>query len=362
MADLADVAEIRLVAKKKTKSVVWNYFGFEPNEDGAPKNENEAICRLCRKKVAAKQGNTSNLLAHVRANHPATHARITTGKQRATDAASRSSAGLGVDPGASTSTESTASTSVKQGTIKDAFSRATKYSRQSSRWKELTDSVTHFLAKEMLPFYTVEKRGFKAMLSKFDRQYELPGRRHFSKVAIPQLYTQVRSRVEDEMREADFFSATTDMWSSSNMEPYMSFTIHFISPDWKLQSRCLDTSFLPESHTAENLANALRSTLTQWNLPVSKLSCITTDNGANIVAAIRQLQWPWLNCFGHNLNLGVTRAITDEPQRQRTSRALGLCRSIVGSFSHSWSLKKELTKTQGNLNLPEHSLITVGTH
>ncbi len=85
-------------------------------------------------------------------------------------------------------------------------------------------------------------------------------------------------------------------------------------------------------------------TLRDWQLDEKKLTAITTGNAANIAAAIRPLKWPWLNCFGHYLNLAVMNAVQD--QRQKTDRALGLCREINTAFSHSWHRKRELQKKQ----------------
>uniref|UniRef100_A0A669C519 HAT C-terminal dimerisation domain-containing protein n=1 Tax=Oreochromis niloticus TaxID=8128 RepID=A0A669C519_ORENI len=42
----------------------------------------------------------------------------------------------------------------------------------------------------------------------------------------------------------------------------------------------------------------------------------------------------------------------------RVSRAIGLCKKLVGHFSHSWKKKAALTEAQKELKLPEHSLIT----
>lgn len=212
----------------------------------------------------------------------------------------------------------------------------------------------------MVSFHTVEKKSFKDMIKALDAQYELPGRKYFSKTAIPELYNKVRQEVQVLLSGADSYSLTTDMWSSVNMTPYMSLTVHTITPEWKLESKCLQTSYFPESHTADNLAAALRDALRDWQLDENKLSAITTDNAANIAAAIRSLHWPWLNCFGHNLNLAVTNAVQD--QRQKTERALGLCRNINAAFSHSWHRKRELHMKQVELGLPEHSLITVSLH
>lgn len=40
------------------------------------------------------------------------------------------------------------------------------------------------------------------------------------------------------------------------------------------------------------------------------------------------------------------------------SRAIGLCKKLVGHFSHSWKKKAALIEAQRELKLPEHSLIT----
>ena len=42
----------------------------------------------------------------------------------------------------------------------------------------------------------------------------------------------------------------------------------------------------------------------------------------------------------------------------RITRAVGLCKKIVGHFSHSWKAKAKLKETQKEMELPEHSLIT----
>lgn len=94
------------------------------------------------------------------------------------------------------------------------------------------------------------------------------------------------------------------MWSSSKMTPYMSLTIHYITDDCTLQSKCLETRFILENHTAIVLAENLQTALADWGLQEMKMACITTDNGANIAAAIiKHLGWPCLNCFGHNLTV-----------------------------------------------------------
>ena len=71
------------------------------------------------------------------------------------------------------------------------------------------------------------------------------------------------------------------MWSSEGMKPYLSYTIHYID-NWEMKSKCLQTTFMPQDHTEENLDDAMRSTLETWGLEEGKQICLTTDSGSNM--------------------------------------------------------------------------------
>ena len=93
----------------------------------------------------------------------------------------------------------------------------------------------------------------------------------------------------NEMSHAQYFTATTDLWSSA--------AIHQLhSPlcwgQLEAAKLCLQTMYCPEDHTGENLAPALESTLEAWKLEPEQLSCLTTDNGSNFLKAARLLDWP----------------------------------------------------------------------
>ena len=130
------------------------------------------------------------------------------------------------------------------------------------------------------------------------------------------------------------------------LELYMSYTIHYVAADWTLQSRCLQTLYLPE---------ALTGTLEDCGLDSSKQSCLATDNGSNICCAIYMLKWTHLRYFGHSLDLAIVNSMQDEP---RINRAFGVCRKLVSAFSHSWKRKRELENTQLELGVPTHSLVS----
>lgn len=69
------------------------------------------------------------------------------------------------------------------------------------------------------------------------------------------MYNAVKADVRKSLAQGEFFAATTDLWTSESGArlPYISFTIHYLTPDWQLESHCLETLFFPEDHAAQNI-------------------------------------------------------------------------------------------------------------
>ena len=88
----------------------------------------------------------------------------------------------------------------------------------------------------------------------------------------------------------------------------------------------METLYLPQSHTGTSIAKVLESILEFWGLKSEQQICITTDNGSNMVAAITNLGWTHLSCFGQNLNLAVTNSMKGEG---RITQAVGVCKKVV---------------------------------
>ena len=123
----------------------------------------------------------------------------------------------------------------------------------------------------------------------FDGRYRLPSCKYFSETAIPSLYSNERAKLLEELSHiAVHFSATTDIWNSAGLKPYISYAIHYINANWMLQSKYLQIHYLPEDHTSEILADSLTTTMDLWKLKSEYQVCITTDSGSNIV--LRQLK------------------------------------------------------------------------
>ena len=207
-----------LVLKENSTSLVWNYFGLKAGEDGKPINSEKAICRVtsgCTKKpVLAKGRNTSNLLTHFKRHHPKQYAELIEAQEK------------------KKAKDKSLKRSQRQAKLKVVDQSAAIYGRGSKRWQELNHSVSYCIAKDMMPIHMVKKEGFKVLLEWFDSKYELPSRKYFSQTALPALYAKTREAVNkelEEVKEAGYFAATTDLWSSAISEPYISYTVHFIN-------------------------------------------------------------------------------------------------------------------------------------
>ena len=113
-----------------------------------------------------------------------------------------------------------------------------------------------------MPIRIVERPRFREMLTKLEPWYELPSHKYFTKMAIPSVYTKTHDNTAASLRNMQYYSITTDMWSATGtMTPYMAVTVHYIDAEWRLQSHCFQTIFVLKDHTAENLTTVLQEIL-----------------------------------------------------------------------------------------------------
>ncbi|GAA6100423.1 zinc finger BED domain-containing protein 1-like [Tachysurus ichikawai] len=132
--------------------------------------------------------------------------------------------------------------------------------------------------------------------------------------------------------------------------------VHFVDEKFELNSCCLQTAYFPDDQLGENIALGLRGALAAWDLCEDRQVSITKDNGTNIVKSVELIQWTRIQCLGHRHNLTIENALKDNAQC--INRAIGICRKIVGHFSHSWKKRVALREAQQELNIPEHAMVT----
>lgn len=92
----------------------------------------------------------------------------------------------------------------------------------------------------MRPVRIVEGEGFKELLRTLEPGYTVPTRATVMDV-VHTKYLSIRSDIYMAIQDCEAVSFTTDIWTSLQMEAYLTVTSHFITGDWRLESFVLET-------------------------------------------------------------------------------------------------------------------------
>ena len=155
-----------------------------------------------------------------------------------------------------------------------------------------------------------------------------------------------------------WFAVTCDGWTSRANHSYLSVTLYYINNKWELKCFLLETGEMVEQHTAINLANYLEEALARWNLPITQISAVVTDNASNITAAIARLERQHIGCFSHTLQLSVQKALNLPVML----RAIARGKRLVSHFHSSVKSTNVLRQKQRDLKHTEHKLIQVNLY
>lgn len=104
---------------------------------------------------------------------------------------------------------------------------------------------------------------------------------------------------------------------------------------------------LNESHTADYIGEEILKCLCDWDIPKHKIMAVVSDNGANIIKAVKDSfgTYKHVPCFAHTINLVVEHSIA---KTVILNDLLSNVREIVKYFKRSTSLSDELRKQQLN--------------
>jgi len=133
----------------------------------------------------------------------------------------------------------------------------------------------------------VEGREFQELMEYCEPQYTVPSWKHISKLF--DRYTSVKSLLTNKLRSDAFsLSLTTDTWTTSSMEAYISLTCHFLTSQWEFVDCVFATRTFHDHHTG----NKISSTIKEIPVEISDriVSCIVHDQGSNVRWATYLLQ------------------------------------------------------------------------
>ncbi|XP_060877420.1 E3 SUMO-protein ligase ZBED1-like [Metopolophium dirhodum] len=213
--------------------------------------------------------------------------------------------------------------------------------------KAFYEAIVRMIAEDLQPLSIVENEGFKNMVNLLDSRYKIPSRRALGRTIIPNMYTNVRNKVQTLLNDTSYIAITTDIWTSINTDSFKTMTAHFFPKEQsKLKTVVLCTKKLEHSHTGAHLDEIMTSELNSWGI-LDKVVAIVTDGGSNIKSAVRLMDIQHIPCTAHKLNLVVQQAlylgeehsageeINELHDSDKMKRILKKCRSILGFFKRS---------------------------
>lgn len=219
------------------------------------------------------------------------------------------------------------------------------------------------IALDFQPYSVVENRGFKELLHVLEPKYQIPSRTTFSRKILPDMYNKLVRSVKGTMETdllsgsrcpAPAFTFTTDMWTSRAMDPYISFTLSYITDQFQLKTFALENKYFPGSHTAERILETLEKTMDEWSLPSQIPIFCVRDNGSNLKAAIRHSVWYDVACFAHSLQLAIADAIRCV---EGMENMLKKCKQIVSHYHHSSVAGGRIDNFRQQSNLPQYEFV-----
>ncbi|XP_005986354.1 zinc finger BED domain-containing protein 6 [Latimeria chalumnae] len=405
---------------KRATSLVWNFFYIDEHA------RSRAVCTLCNKSVSrGKEGThlgTSTLRRHLQYVHTLVWTKATgtaTGaveeeleqleamgrgdaemesmdvsfpSPRGSDvnisscfASKRHSSDSATVLSASQNTTMFSSTLVSKGllgkrksstvlpgtrqlVIQQTVENKSKYTQNHPVAQEINRAVAEMIALDLLPFSFVSNGGFKRLMEVVAPRYQIPSRTYFSTKALPNLYSALRARLNQALKEAQNRKVhlTTDMWTSGQTTDYMTLTAHWVTfklgpsaapsvntSTLRKQAALCITGF-DKDHTADDILEELNKKIGSWLTPKSlSTGFIVSGNEANVMYAISEGGFAHIPSFAHCLNLLMHDFLSDD---RNVQSMLVVVRKICSLFSHSVKARKSLRELQQANNLPQHQL------
>lgn len=315
-------------------SKYWVHFGFR-KVDGEVKKD-ATVCRLC-KSVLKFHKNTSGMKNHLRFIHPSEYQDIE--RQQPSTA-------IVTTPGPSDS-QSSLFQFIKKKNVE-------KLPSSSKRAREITDSIVKWVARDLRPMSIVSDQGFLNLMDICEPKYTVPHRLTIENHMV-KLYDTKRTILVEELKQAPSVNLTTDCWTSFATDAYITITSHWLNSKWEQKSFVLQTRELRESHNSENLANALKKCLEDFQVPLTSVKACTTDNASAAINSIRLLDGvTHIPCLAHTLNLAVQKGLQSG---RDIAKIISRLKSTAAHFHTSSKDRYLLKDKQKLLGIAEHEVI-----
>lgn len=300
---------------------LYNYFTKEavPRTSKEDQQHYRGICKKCKKVLVMNKGSTGGLLTHLKFCHTNDFTEyikqkklFEESKKRAIDDLDEVEAELGETP-----TKKIKSVMTQQSLEK--FASVKKWPLKSEQQNEFDMVLTLSMASCSLPFNVVETEGFQFLVNYLQPRANMKKARTFSKFKLPLAYDNmtkvVMAQIQRDVPHCSGVAVTTDGWTSRSGDPYLSLTLHYIDPAFKLKKVSLKCHHFDSRHTGQAIAKEIDALILEY--PALRRKDLTiaavTDAASNVTSAIKLSKKCaiHLRCCDHALNNSL-KAATDK--------------------------------------------------
>ncbi|CAG8650256.1 3114_t:CDS:1 [Ambispora gerdemannii] len=218
-------------------------------------------------------------------------------------------------------------------------------------------AITEWLIVDNHPLDIINGEGFRWYMLQIDPAFRRPSYKALKK-EISFGNTNARNQIHELLeKNSEIVSLTTDLWTARNGTGYIVITAHWLSKQFELNEILLCLESMPYPHTSQIIREFLIRKVQDFNLQ-NKILCVITDNGSNMITAIRN--WNGverLPCTAHTLQLSVNRALKKNHQQIHRIRELVKFFNSPKQSQRLDAAQIEVYKQKRRNNISLHDLI-----
>lgn len=191
-----------------------------------------------------------------------------------------------------------------------------------------------FCISGLIPFTQFDNPYLKKLFQSLG--WNSPCAETLSRVIITQLVSKIAFQVNSQLHQNNFLSIflTMDLWSSSNSK-YVGITGNWLDDNWNPKEAIFgmlpctfDEDFVI---TADEIRRIYLEIIKLYNIH-DKVTCITIDNGSDIISFAEKINKPFIRCGCHCLQLGIEDAFQQEEIFILLAKVKFIAKSIKNSI------------------------------
>jgi hypothetical protein len=178
---------------------------------------------------------------------------------------------------------------------------------------EIKKKLIEFIIKDVQPFHILKSSSFKEFVHSLNPHFNIPCITTI-KESLEVMYDHLANELGNKLiNDCQFVSITTDFWTATNQRKgYMGITGTWLTENFEPIEVLLNLVHVPYPHTGIIIKDLLENEIRKWELDW-KLSAITTDNGSNMVSALKllknSLEIDRIPCSAHTFQLCIKKAL-----------------------------------------------------